>query len=296
MHMHRLADRTRRHGRRMRVKKKPTILRTPDNIAAELAAAERELKRPPGGKRQTVGILPKQIKTRPELFQPRGFYTRDPPLVVKLGGDWVCVDGHHRVAAYLKQPKGGWRATIACQWFAGTAREAVDESVRRNDVVKLEMRRSDQWEAAWQRVVLGWGSKKQICRLTGASDGLVAQMRRVVAAHASKDAFGREFRKKLPSIKDATWSLARASHLNLSPAEFDERKAAAKLARELQNRLHGKLSENKKITAMALALYDPALPEPLASELRRVKSALADEDEGVTWDEPTAGDCQESCV
>jgi hypothetical protein len=40
---------------------------------------------------------------------------------------------------------------------------------------------------------------------------------------------------------------------------------------------HGRLSENKRVTALALAIYDPDLPEPLAAQLQGVKSDDADE-------------------
>jgi hypothetical protein len=285
--------------------KKATISRTPDDIALALMGAERELKQPPSGKRETVQISPRQIVTRPELFQPRGFskgtldtgfVTKlvkriaargelEPPLVVKLGRKWVCVDGHHRIAAYMKHHGWDWNGDIRCYWFAGTAREAVDESVRLNDVVKLEMRRGDRYEAAWQRIVLGWGSKSEIHRLTGVSDGLIAMMRRVVEAHRRSDTFGKELRAKLPSIKDATWTEARGAYVNLTPAEWDHREAAAKLARILRNRMHGKLSENKLVTAYALALYDPDLPGPLATALRQVAATTTAEDDGELQDD-----------
>jgi hypothetical protein len=38
---------------------------------------------------------------------------------------------------------------------------------------------------------------------------------------------------------------------------------------------------------MALAIYDPDLPEPLSAELRRVKSAMAEEEDGEPGGEPT---------
>jgi hypothetical protein len=162
---------------------KATISRTPNDIAQSVQEAERNLVTPRSGKQEVVEIRPALIATRPELFQPRGFTTRkaldkghvtklvrriatkgelEPPIVVKLGRQWVCVDGHHRIAAYVKHHGQDWRGAIKCHWFAGTIREAVDESVRRNDFVKLEMRRGDKYEGAWQRVVLGWGSKKKI--------------------------------------------------------------------------------------------------------------------------------------
>lgn len=286
--------------------KKSTINRTPAELRAEMSAAERELKRPPGGKEQTLELATAVIKTRPELFQPRGFINGaldkghvkklaqriatkgelDPPLVVKLGRNWVCVDGHHRIAAYTAQP--GRRFTkITCKWFAGSVREAVDESVKRNDITKLEMSRGDRYEAAWQRVVLGIGSKRDIMRLTHVSEGLIAEMRRVAKAHARNNEFGKAFRAKMPVLEEATWSAARSTYRNETPTEWDVREQAALLAHKLRDRMADKLSDNKQVTAMALALYDPELPKPLAAYLKNVERLLQSEDEGSA---PSSGD------
>jgi len=282
------------------VAKKATISRTPSDVALALGEAEREIKQPPSGKRETIQIRPALIATRLELFQPRGFRKGEldaghvkklarriatkgelePPLVVKLGRKWVCVDGHHRIAAYTKQNGFDWTGTITCIWLAGSVQDAVNESLRLNEIIKLEMSRGDRYEAAWQRVVLGWGSKSDIRNLTGVSDGLIAMMRRVVKAHKRNDAFGKAFKKRLLRIKDATWTNARNAYLDLEPSEWDYREDARKLARVLRSRMHGKLSENKLVTALALAMYDPDLPGPLATALRQVKAGMSAEDAG----------------
>jgi len=44
--------------------------------------------------------------------------------------------------------------------------------------------------------------------------------------------------------------------------------------------MHGKLSDNKKVTAIALSIYDPDLPGPLAAELQNVGTAMKDEEKG----------------
>ena len=62
------------------------------------------------------------------------------------------------------------------------------------------MRRGDKYEAAWQRVVLDWGSKREIREVTGVSDRLIGNMRAVVAAYKASDVMGRTLRSKLPSL------------------------------------------------------------------------------------------------
>jgi hypothetical protein len=286
--------------------KKTTISRTPAELRKAMMSAEKELKRPESGKEETIELTRAVITTRPELFQPRGFangaldegHVRklaqristkgelSPPLLVKLGKKWVCVDGHHRLAAYGKQP-GHRFDKIKCRWFAGSVSEAVDESVRRNDVTKLEMSNGDRYEAAWQRVVLSIGSKSEIVRLTGVSDGMVAQMRRVAKAHVRDNEFGRAFRAKLPALAEATWGRAKSVYRNETPAQWDVREQAALLARKLRSRLEDRLSENKQVTAMALAIYDPELPKPLARYLKNVESLLQADSDGEL---PAAGD------
>src|SRR5262249_4056337 len=206
----------------------------------------------------------------------------DPPLVIKLGKKWVCVDGHHRIAAYLKTSTYcyGSHYTITCDWFPGSVREAVDESIRRNDIDKLEMRR-DRYEAAWQRVVLDWGSKSEIVELTNVSDGLVAMMRRLKATYEGHAKHARELKKKLRGgLEKATWSAARTAYLDLTPAEWEPREAGVKLAKQIRNRLHDKLSDNPLVTAYALMTYDAELPRKLMGAFRQVTQEAADEEYG----------------
>jgi len=284
--------------------KTTTLSRVPSDTAQAVAEAERELQRVSEGKGQQVQIKPSQITTRPLLFQPRSFGNNnaldaehvkklerristkgelDPPLVVRLGKKWVCVDGHHRIAAYLKTSKYGYGShhTIICDWFPGDVRDAVDESIRRNDIDKLEMRSGDRYEAAWQRVVLDWGSKSEIVALANVSDGLVGTMRRVKTAYEERDKFGKELRKKLPGgLEKYTWSAARQAYLDLKPADWEPREAGAKLAKTLRNRVQSRLSDNPIVTAHALMIYDPTLPQKLISALTLVAQEAADEEYG----------------
>jgi hypothetical protein len=156
-----------------------------------------------------VQVKPKDIGERLELFQPRrpGYGTRtletkyvnalatritrkgelDPVTVVKLknglkrgGHEWIIVDGHHRRAAYLKLKR---KEAITCEWFAGSAREATDESLRRNEKIHLRVDQGDKAEEAWKRTLLGWGSKAEVVRITGCGEGTVAKMRRAAVWH-----------------------------------------------------------------------------------------------------------------
>ena len=165
---------------------------TPQVTAKALREAEARLVKPEviEGHPVYVDLKPEDIKERLELFQPRrpGYGLRtldtnhvnalalrikrkgelDKPLVVKFGTvnphtgevdghEWVVVDGHHRLAAYRKVE---WAGTIKCQWFDGSVRAAMDESVQRNEKAHLRIEQGDKHEAAWTRTVLDWDGEK----------------------------------------------------------------------------------------------------------------------------------------
>ena len=160
-------------------------------------------------------------------------------------------------------------------------RDAVDESIRRNDIDKLEMRPGDRYEAAWQRTVLEWGSKSEVIRLTNVSDGLVGEMRRVVKAYEGHNAFAKELQKKLPGgLAKHTWTAARNAYHNVPEAEWEPREEGAKFAKALRNRLHNKLSDNPIVTAYALMIYDPELPRKLIAAFGEVMKEEAEEELG----------------
>jgi hypothetical protein len=272
------------------------------NARQRLAAvkhAEAQLERPMTGQSNAM-LRPETIATRTELFQPRGFFhgmyeldndhvkklareirikgELDPVLVVKLGGDWVCVDGHHRLEAYRKNK---WSGTIKCRWFAGDVRQAVDESIRRNSIVKLEVPQPDKLEEAWKRTVLKWGSKADVVKLCGVSDGLVGMMRRVFAKYHATDEGAETFRARLGKrIDEARWPDARNAYLGQEKKPFNAHEEAARLARSLHSRLHDRLSRDPEITARALALYDTQLPGRLWQWLHTFKGGLPEDPEG----------------
>ncbi|MCK1329102.1 ParB-like nuclease domain-containing protein [Bradyrhizobium sp. CW9] len=281
-----------------------------------LKEAEADLVRPEGndGKRVYVQVRPQDIIERLELFQPRrpGYGLRkvdtqhvnrlatritrkgelDPVLVVKLGAKWVVVDGHHRIAAYLKLK---YKSPIKCEWFAGTVREAMDESLIRNEKTHLQVEQADKAEAAWTRTLMDWNgkewssSKSQVVTLTGASDGTVAQMRRAVKWHANyktgadKHPTGEKLFTALgPDLRRHSWNKVKTVLLDLAPKEWDMNDAAAKLARNLVTRMTTKLSDDPEVTARALWLYDrdlcPNLVRALQEVMRSEKEAEGDEE------------------
>lgn len=268
-------------------------------VADALQEAEQELEQPTSTERPLyVNVKPADIRVRLELFQPRRFSaglkevdpkhvkdleTRilrkgdlDPILIIKLRG-WVVVDGHHRLEAYRRLKR---KTAIKCEWFTGTVREAADESLRRNELIKLPISHSDKQEEAWRRTLNGWGSKNDVVQLTGVSEGIVAMMRRVVKQHRTQETpAGRELRQKLgPRLDTLSWSRVRMEWVGLTPSDFSLEEEAAKLARNLSKRMTNKLSENPEVTARALWLYDRNMCGDLVRALETVvKEGTAEE-------------------
>jgi ParB-like nuclease domain len=228
----------------------------------------------PEGPGKRVALSVDEIKTQTELFQPRsffmgsyeldlGFVTKlkreigirgalDPLLVIKLGHQFICLDGHHRLEAYKRLE---WKLPITCDWFSGTIRQAVDETIRRNSILKLPMSQPDKLDAAWKRTVLGWGSKAEIKKLCGVSESLIAKMRRVVRRYHEDSDAGRLFRERLGAglkIEDVPWGHAHAAYHDFDQKEVNQEDAAAKLAKRIHSSFSDYLSLDPEVTALAL--------------------------------------------
>lgn len=266
-----------------------------------LLVAEGTLVRPADGKTQIVKLKPKQIIIRAELFQPREFsfggrdtdkrhverLTRriknvgelDPIIVIKLGRQWVCVDGHHRATAYKKSQR---TEEIKCEWFAGSVREAMDEGMRRNAALNLEVPRADRQEEAWKRVLLGGWTKKQIVETCSIAEGTVSLMHRVRARYMNGDDDSdatKQFRMSVGKLKAVSWSTASLANRNAEPTERTNEQRAQSLAKNMRSRLTDMLSEDPAVTARALAIYDPDLPGPLIDGLTALQAPPTDEDD-----------------
>ena len=249
-----------------------------------------------------VKIKPSQIKTQPELFQIREFSfglrqtdsehvkklarairtvgELDPLVVIRIGSEWICVDGHHRIEAYKKAE---WRDPIKCVWFDGSVREAVDEFMRLNGKDRLNVPQRDRLETAWKLVLLGGHSKAEIVELCCVGDGSVAHMRRLAKVYGLKDEAGSKlFRKQLGvPLDEASWTSARLAFIGVEPKERDDEEEAAKLAKRINSRLTNLLSRDPRITARALAIYDPDLPKALIAAWRDRDPRIEDPEESV---------------
>jgi hypothetical protein len=260
-------------------------IRFPGNTAAKrqkaLAEAEREFARSDKkrGKQKYVNLRTDQIKERLELFQPRDFSygarsvdpdrvkelagrisiqgELEPVLVIRIGKEWVCVSGHHRIAAYRYR---NHRKPIKCEWFAGTPSQAVDESLRRNLNDTLPIPMADRQEEAWRRVLLSKDSKDQISKACNVSTSTIANMRKAKRRYEKDPEFAERVGRPL---LETSWGIMKLAAHDAGEAERSIEERAATLARNINGRLSNQLSENPTVTARALAMYDPKLPKQL---------------------------------
>jgi hypothetical protein len=279
---------------------------TAHTLSNAVLRAEKELQRPQVDDALMIDVRPVDVQTNIQLFQPRmlthGGHVvdakhvkklskrigtqgeLDPILVVKLGSAWVCVDGHHRLEAYEQRK---WDGTIKANWFAGTVRDAVAESLSLNEVDKLEMTPKDRLEAAWQRTVLDWGTTVEIARETNVGRRTAGYMKAYREAYQRSDAVGARMKSMLGPLEDNSWGAVRMAYLGIDPGpERDLEQKAATLAHQLTKKMTSFLSRDPEVTALALKLYDPDLPQALVGYLKRHVTIIGDDDDGEALELP----------
>lgn len=225
------------------------------------------------------------IESIPELFQPRGSddwrstshvngmssslsnareansaAKIEPVLVYWVGDAWVCLDGHHRLAAVRKKRKAG--ASVGVEVFSGTVTEAMMEATRRNSRNKLTMNEQDKTERAWQLFLSGAGTHKAIAEVCGVSTKSVQRMAEAVKKRGNtEEALGvlRGFR---------WWQVRELMH----PSSTDELSSDDKKAARLQRRAEvlGKAikDDSPDTVAEALMLNDPDFAKAVMLKLR----------------------------
>lgn len=241
-----------------------------------------------------VSLRIADIKMAPAVFQPRIFHggreheeahvkeltralrsskNRAPLphiLVIRIGRQTYCVDGHHRLAAYKA---AGWTAEVPVEWFERSIREAAQEAIVRNSHDKLPMNRREKLEAAWRLVVLDDGlAKADIVRLTTVSNGTVGNMRqtleRLREEHASEpaeiDEHSGEASKTAFECR-LTW--AQVKDRNRDVTEWDEAKderIISEWADKLGKAFGREWGRQPQLAARAIERYAPRLPRKIA--------------------------------
>ena len=206
----------------------------------------------------------------------------EPILVFPVADEYYVMDGHHRLAAYKT---AGWKGDIPAIVFNGSLDEAVREALRRNTKNKLPMTTTDRTEAAWRLVKEGrsgvWpDSIRETQELCAVGKGTVNRMR-----DAWTDLQNGQY-GNIKELEGLSWRQAQAKLKETEEEQsFDEDSWLEERAQNLANdiaraKLH--LSKNIEVTALALEMLDPGLPEALMAHWaprRRFDPDAIEEDE-----------------
>lgn len=194
-------------------------------------------------------------------------------LEVYWAGDgWVCIDGHHRRAAYQR----GELADVPVEVFTGTLAEAVARALSSNTADKLPMDDGEKTAAAWELVAV-WNdefSKSEIAALAGVSTSTVAKMRRVREVLIAE-------RPHLKDLSEFTWRQAQElakgneAETNAGSREVRVRRMVDALIKAFGV---GGLSRDISLTLEALKAYDEDLPGALRQAVEDDETTDADEE------------------
>lgn len=218
-------------------------------------------------------LTPKSIKVRPEVFQHRkplehasDSHVRGltdaakaqgslaPVTVWWDGKHWNCIDGHHRMQAYMRANL--FQTAVPVQVFKGTPMEALAFAAGANTKAKLQMSPGEKANAAWRLVVMGTGlTKAKQAEAAGVSTRLVAYMRNaleklVSMGQSREDAAEMSWlhAKQAADGKDATdWS------------EEEEERRVEVMAAALRKALGSTAEKQPDIFVRALEAFSPML-------------------------------------
>ncbi len=211
-----------------------------------------------------------RIKTRPAVFQHRqpakhaskahvrelvkalGRAALDPLTVWWDGKAWVCIDGHHRLEAYRQARQ---LDDIPVTVFEGSPEAATLHAAVCNTQAKLQMAPREKTNTAWRLVVTTDFSKAATVKASGASDGIVGQMRRVC----------KQLRTQNVDPASMRWQEARQRAAGEKPGpdvdwDAERMKRAQELANKLTPLLGKGAGDRSDILAEALEIIDVRLP------------------------------------
>jgi len=186
------------------------------------------------------------------------------------GKHWACIDGHHRLKAYMLANMREHNVPVTV--FEGTPQQAVVEAAQGNTADKLTMSKSEKVRAAWRLVVAEPGiTQEALARASGISPRRVSDMVRCLRTL-------RGMRAK--DIADMSWYEARTRAAGQEYAVFEvaddyveveARKVAEKMHKHIGPRMAGQV----EIFSRALELYS----ERLSNDLRDYWREHPEEDE-----------------
>lgn len=126
-------------------------------------------------------VSKKHIETLMNSAPNEPNWNLDPITVWWSGARWIVIDGQHRYETYKRLHKLKKRsASFPVRVFSGTLTEARRQASYLNRKTQLPMTGEDRVNQAWQFVIEGKSSIKQIREATGVSKGTVNNQRRVL--------------------------------------------------------------------------------------------------------------------
>lgn len=225
------------------------------------------------------------IQRIPELFQPRGSdewrstahinglasssanarqadeaARMEAILIFWIGDAWVCLDGHHRLAAIAKKKKPG--ATIGVEVFSGEVQDAMMEATRRNSRNKLAMNEKDKTERAWQLFMSGAGTHKAIAEACGVAPKTIQRMAQAVKRYGVTD----EAMERLRGFR--WWQVRELTNPSATgKLSFDEMKDG-RIQRRAEVLGKAIKDDTPDTVAAALMLHDPVFAKSVMLQLR----------------------------
>lgn len=228
-----------------------------------------------------------QIFIKEALFQPRAMDERhvqglartikskgavEPIVVWEHGGEFILLDGHHRVDGYKIAGKVD---EIPVEFFEGSLDEALLRAGEANSKAKLPMSTRERQDFGWRLVSLGDFTKAQVMEAASISKGQVDIMRKAklkLGPLAACIGPWHQARKLAEGGKD-------------EPSDMEDWKEqmAEEYADRLAKAFGNKLSTNPELAAMAFQRYFgrklPELYHALGEGLSETEMASEDEDE-----------------
>ena len=224
-----------------------------------------------------MALKMREIKTLPQVFQHRRPAEYSSNAHIKAlaeaaksqgslasmtvwwsGKNWVCVDGHHRLAAYALAEMR--EVDVPVEVFRGTPAEAMARAAYTNSMDKLPMTRGEKVNAGWRLVVMDQTlSKAKQALAVGISERQIAAMRLV--------------RKKLilkgnnPSdLAEMRWETARKTAAGEDIPEWTDEEQelrVQKMALALRKALGATAEAQPEVFARAVEAYSSKLSKGL---------------------------------
>lgn len=181
-----------------------------------------------------------------------------PVTVWWSGKHWVCVDGHHRMAAYVM---AGIRVhEVPVEVFKGDPADALARAAETNSMDKLPMTKAEKVNAGWRLVVMGEAlSKAKQAHSAGISERQIAAMRsvkkRLIAGGTTPE-----------KLAEMSWEAARRASAGEAPSEWsdeEEERRVQEMALALRKALGATAEAQPEIFARAVQVYSTRLAKAL---------------------------------